>query len=111
MYCRGQAGYLTDLQDQMALEHPELSARIVFVNRMHREDGLSDLTAISDLPVVQDGDPELVWDRWGAHWRDVFVLDADNHVVDVYNLTRYDLQDDENYQGLYDIFLGAAETP
>lgn len=112
MYCRGQAGFLTELQDQLSADHPELDVQILLVNRDHREEGMPDLTSITDLPVVQDDEQDvLVWERWGATWRDVFVLDRNNRVAGVYNLTEHDLQDDEEYVGMYELFVAAGATP
>lgn len=63
---------------------------------------------MTDLPTVQDDAGALVWDTWGAAWRDTWVLDADNVEVEIFNLTTYDLSDPTNYAALYDIFVEAA---
>ena len=41
-------------------------------------------------------------------YRDVIIVDADNVVYAVYNLTDYDLSDDDNYAALKALFLEAA---
>ncbi len=75
-------------------------------------DGLSELTAITDLPVVQDQeDGALVWERWGAYWRDVFVVGRDNRAYTVFNLDDHDLKDEDNFTMLADFFIAAGEEP
>ena len=96
------------MQDQLDLEHPELHISIAHVNAIGHESGLDDLAAVTDLPIVDDDETALVWDAWGAEWRDVYVLDGDNVVYAVYNLTTYSLAEPENYQALYALFVEAA---
>lgn len=60
--------------------------------------------------MVQDDAVANVWTNWGATWRDVYVLDPDNVVHSVYNLTTYNLSDPANYEALYDLFVDAG-TP
>ena len=60
------------------------------------------------LPWLQDTPAADVWNAWHVTWRDVVVLDADNKVVRVYNLTDYDLRSAANYAELRGILLGAA---
>lgn len=96
------------MQDELEAERPELSFQIAHVNGASLESGLPDLYAVSDLPVVQDDTTANVWTAWTAEWRDVIVLDGDNQVYAVYNLTTYDLSDPTNYAELKEIFLAAA---
>ena len=49
-----------------------------------------------DLPLLQETAEYPVWDDWAAEWRDVFVLDADGVVVDIYNLTSHSLGEEAN---------------
>lgn len=58
--------------------------------------------------MVQDDATALVWDNWGAEWRDTYVLDQDNVVIEIFNLTDYDLSDDTNYLALKTILVEAA---
>lgn len=85
--------------------------QIHHVNAIGYDSGLDALAAVSDLPILQDDATADVWNQWGAVWRDVYVLDADNEVYAVYNLTTYDLSDPANYQALYDLFVEAASAP
>ncbi len=49
-----------------------------------------------------------MWASWGATWRDVRILDAENTVVAVYNLTEHDLAEPAHYDALRALLLEAA---
>jgi len=49
-----------------------------------------------------------VWTAWAVVYRDVIVVDADNQIVGVYNLTTNDLGMDENRRALEDLILSAV---
>lgn len=72
------------------------------------DSGLEDLAAVTDLPILQDDYTANVWTNWGAEWRDVYVLDGNNEVYAVFNLTTYSLAEPENYEALYALFVEAA---
>ena len=71
--------------------------------------GLPDLFNVSTLPGLQDDSAAMVWSNWGVAYRDVYILDANNEVSSVYNLTTYGLSSSANYQALHDLFLSAAQ--
>jgi hypothetical protein len=102
---------LSTLQDELAADHPEIDAHILHVNAIGLGSGLTSLEAVTDLPILQDDTTADVWNQWGATWRDVYVLDGDNEVYAVYNLTSHDLADPTNYAALYDLFVDAAAAP
>lgn len=62
---------------------------------------------ISTLPALQDDTTANVWTNWGVTYRDVYVVDENNEVSAVFNLTTYDLSQSANYQALYDLFVAA----
>jgi len=62
------------------------------------------------LPWLQDTKAVNAWGLWQVDFRDVIVLDDENKVVAIYNLTTYDLGKPENYVALRNILLGAAGT-
>mgnify|MGYP000946480942 CR=1 FL=1 len=78
------------------------------INAIGYESGLEDLYEATDLPVLQDDEKAQVWIRWEAQWRDTYVLDGDNELVGVYNLTEHDLSDPDEVQGLLDLLVAAA---
>jgi hypothetical protein len=53
-----------------------------------------------DIPWLQEDTLSNVQGQWGAQYRDVVILDADNVPVAVYNLTAHDLADAANYDEL-----------
>jgi len=109
-YCRSQYVQLQAMQTQLAAEHPGLAIQILTVNMVASEAGLEDLAAGGDLPVLQDTVEVNATEAWGAAWRDVFVLDAQNRPVEVYNLTAHDLHDPANFAHLQDLLVRTA-TP
>lgn len=96
------------MQDELAAERPDLAIDLLHVNEDGYESGIPDLVEVTDLPILQDDPTQLVWDGWAATWRDVYVLDGDNEVYAVYNLTDHDLADPVNYAELYALFVAAA---
>ncbi|MDP2316592.1 MAG: hypothetical protein Q8P41_27105 [Pseudomonadota bacterium] len=85
--------------------------QILHVNAIGHDSGLVTLEASTDLPILQDDTTADVWNQWGATWRDVYVLDNDNEVYAVYNLTSNSLADPANYAALYDLFVEASVAP
>jgi hypothetical protein len=53
-----------------------------------------------DIPWLQEDQTSNVQGQWGALYRDVVILDADNVPVAVYNLTAHDLAVPANYDEL-----------
>ena len=97
------------MQAELEAERPELEIHLLAINEIGYDAGLPDISAVGDLPVLQDDSTQLVWDRWGANWRDVFVLDGANETAVIYNLTTYDLSIPENYAALKDWLIVTAE--
>ncbi|MBM3880028.1 MAG: hypothetical protein FJ387_09965 [Verrucomicrobia bacterium] len=62
------------------------------------------------LPWLQDSFTQNVWSRWGVVYRDVRILDGQNRVVAVYNLTEHDLSQAANREALKALFLAAAKV-
>ncbi len=60
-----------------------------------------------DLPWLQDD--AGVWDTWGVTYRDVWVLDANNELVGVFNLTGNTMGDPQNYAAVRALFELASE--
>ncbi len=81
---------------------------IVTVNGGGYDAGLEELFADTTLPAVQDNASVGVWRSWSADWRDVYVLDRNNSVTAVYNVTDNDLADRANQEALIDLFVAAG---
>lgn len=84
------------------------AVRILGVNGVGAESGNALMCAGRTLPWLQDTPQANVWSSWNVTYRDVVVLDAENRVIRVYNLTDHDLANAANYAELKAILVGAA---
>jgi len=82
--------------------------RILGVNASGEAAGNAAMCAGRVLPWLQDQKPPDAWHLWQADFRDVIVLDDENKVVSIYNLTIHNLTDSTNYAQLRTILLTAA---
>ena len=53
-----------------------------------------------DIPWLQDSLDEQVWTQWQVTYRDVIILDENNELIGVYNLTEHNLADASSYDEL-----------
>ncbi len=88
-----------------------LDVTIVGLNAAGFEAGNASMCAGRDLAWLQDTAQELVWASWGITYRDVIVLDENNEVVAIYNLTDNDLGDPSRFAELKAIFEAEASGP
>ena len=84
---------------------------ILGVNEKSMASGNAGFIAERTLPWLQDTDVANVWTSWQVNWRDVIVLDGENKVVRIYNLSDYDLSVPANYNALRTILIDAAGPP
>lgn len=105
-----QFGHLQTIHDDLAAESLPLEIHVLGVNGAGYEGGNAQMTSGRTLPWCQDVPEVNAWGLWQAGYRDVVVLDAENRVVDVYNLTEHDLSDPANRDALKTILRGVA-TP
>ncbi len=98
------------MQNELALDHPTLDISILGINEVGYEAGNSSITNGRDLPWLQDTVDWNVWGTWAPTYRDVIVLDGNNEVYTVFNLTSNTLATPANYDALKQIFLDAAGT-
>jgi len=87
-----------------------LNIEILGVNREDQEPFNYSITAPRSLPWLQDTSMDQVWQRWQVSYRDVWILDSQNRLFAVFNLTENDLADAENRERLKRIFLSAASV-
>jgi hypothetical protein len=87
----------------MQAETPEVA--ILGVNAVGYESGNASITDGRVLPWLQDVPEEDVWGTWAVTYRDVVVLDEENQVRAVYNLTEHDLADPAAYAELRDLLV------
>jgi hypothetical protein len=97
------------MEADLAKKHPELGVSLLSIDAAGHEGGLPDLAKVGDLPCLQDTAKDNVWGSWGAEWRDVYVLNANNEVTAVYNLTKNTLSDPANYATLEALLIDAGK--
>ena len=85
-----------------------MDIQILGVNDTGHASGNTTFTSGRDLPWLQNTPTEDVWNTWGVTYRDVWVVDENNVVVGVYNVTANNLGVTANYDALKALFLGAA---
>jgi hypothetical protein len=98
------------MQSEFADDFPELSIQILAVNESGHESGCDGMSALGDIPLLQDTEVDAVWDSWDVTYRDVIILDELNEKVAVFNLTTYSLSVEENYSTLRALLTTTAES-
>jgi len=58
-----------------------------------------------DIPWLQDTSETDIWSDWDVAYRDVIVLDADNHPVAAFNLTTHDISAPSEFEALRELLL------
>jgi hypothetical protein len=80
------------------------------VNEPGFESGNKSMTSGRDLPWLQDTEEEAVWDMWDPTYRDVVILDGNNEIYAVFNLTSYSLSNSDNYEALKALLIAAHDA-
>lgn len=89
-----QFGSLNTLQ----LEYDTTQVQFLGVNREDGADDAAEAVEGVSIPLLQDTTDVDAWGLWEVEWRDLVLLDADNQVVGVINLTEHDLAEEENVE-------------
>ncbi len=97
------------MQNELADEEPGLGIQLLAINESGFDSGLGTMSALGDLPLLQDTDEAMVWDEWDVTFRDVVILNSDNEQVGVFNLTVNSLADADNYEELKALLIASAE--
>src|SRR5262245_15552794 len=82
--------------------------RILGINAVGQESENDLMVAGRVLPWLQDTKSQDVWTKWKVTWRDVIILDGDNKVAAIYNLTDHNLQTVANYDSLKALLIKVA---
>ena len=98
------------MKAELESTHPNLDIEIFAINKPGTSTGIQSFNASLNLPMIQDDSAVGIWNDWGAAWRDVYILDENNELVLVYNLTTYNLSNTSDYNTLMQHFIDAA-TP
>ena len=98
------------MQTELEQNHPQLDIKLFGINMIGTGAGTASFTTSHTLPMVQDDYTLEIWSDWGAQWRDVYVLNENNELVLIYNLTQYSLADINNYNTLKQHLIDAAQA-
>lgn len=82
--------------------------RILGLNETGQESGNSAIVVDNTIPWLQDTAAQDVWSDWDVTYRDVIVLDDENKVAGVFNLTDHDLSNPAEYNALKAMLVGVA---
>ena len=85
--------------------------RILGVNGIGHESGNTQTVLGHTIPWLQDVVAQNVWSTWAVSYRDVVILDENNEVVEIYNLTTHDLGTPAHYDELKNKLVQAANAP
>ena len=109
------------MQRDFNLNFPSLDIQILGINEHFPEfdpgPANQEFSAGRITPWLQDVDADNnrvsdVWyDKWEITYRDVVVLDTDNEIVEIFNVTSDNLDSEENYSELRQAFIDNAVTP
>jgi hypothetical protein len=87
-----------------------LPIQILGVNNVGYESGNASMTSGRKLPWLQATSMQDVWTAWKVNYRDVVILDGNNKVAAVYNLSANDLGSAGNYAALKQLFTDTANA-
>jgi hypothetical protein len=99
------------MNNELATEGLPLAVQILGINPVGYEAGNADMCLGRDLPWLQETGGGSVENAWGATFRDVVILDAENKWITAYNLTTNPLTTPANYQELKSLLRTAAMSP
>jgi len=96
------------MQHELDTTATNLSIHILGINAVGQESENDLMVAARTLPWLQDTKAQDVWTDWRVTWRDVIVLDGDNKVAGIYNLTDHSLATAANYDSLKALLIKVA---
>lgn len=87
-----------------------LDVTIFGINEVGYESGNTSVCQGRDIGWLQEDAANLVWDTWGITMRDLVILDQENVVVAIYNLTTHNLTVPANHDEAFALFEAAATS-
>ncbi len=94
---------------QSELTNNGFEIRILGVNQKGYNSGDEMITAGRKLPWLKEIADQDVWGEWNVAYRDVVILDEENNVLNVFNLTVNDLSDEDTYNELKALLEAATQ--
>lgn len=79
------------MQAELSSEYPNLNISILAINKIGAEAGIPQASQVGNLPIVNDDSSSYTWNDWNGTWRDVHILNRQNQLITVYNLTSNNL--------------------
>lgn len=79
------------MQNELSADYPSLNIDILAINQLGAESGIASISSAHHLPIVNDESSIGIWSNWGGVWRDVFILNQQNEIHTIYNLTQHNL--------------------
>lgn len=95
---------------ELKATNADLNIEILGVNRIDESAFNALMTEDRHLPWLQDTDSEKVWERWAVTYRDVRILNSQNGIHAIFNLSDYNLDFPENRETLKRLFVDAAKV-
>ena len=99
------------MQNDSALAGLAREVHILGVNGIGHQADNATICAGRTLPWLQDVPGVDVWTSWQVAYRDVIILNADNEITAVFNLTDQDLGDPTHYDALRDLLVQSTTAP
>ncbi len=96
------------MQKEIDSDYPGVEISILGVNQADYENNETFCEG-SDLPWLLDTKEADWWGSWGITYRDVVILNRDGLEAGVFNLTEYNLLDDEAYNTLRTLLFDTSE--
>ena len=94
------------MQNELTTEG--VDAQILGVNQVGFESANAAISEGRDIPWLQESADALVWTPWNITYRDVVILDDNNEIFAIYNVTGNNLADPANFAVLKALFVDAA---
>jgi hypothetical protein len=107
--CRDQFRYLCALSQELQATEPPVAIEILGINHVSQNAYNFLIPSQGSLPWLQDTAEESVWTRWGVGLRDLWILNSQNRMVSVVNLTTLNLALESNRAFLKQILLANAQ--
>jgi hypothetical protein len=98
------------MQNELIQEYPNLPIKLLSINQIGAENGISSFNETHGLPMVNDNANDNIWLQWESQWRDFYILNKQNELLEIYNLTEHNLNDPQNYQELKQKLVDAVEA-
>lgn len=96
------------MQAELDTNYPSLGITLYGINMPGHEAGVDLMIDGHTIGLLQDTTTVDATTAWGGTWRDVYVLDEDNRVVEIINLTSSNLATQSNYDYLRDLLVTTA---